>query len=138
MSLDGLSHSQPITGVLKKMQADDRMVRTAPPEVQGNKALGASAMHPDGVQWVEPRSTELGMVTANTTGQTVHQRTLKGQRAAAMQIPTLDIAHARLLLLFNGFTPTEYLVARAEEFAPQQARLIADELERNGLIERVH
>lgn len=77
------------------------------------------------------------MVTANTTGQPIHQRTLKGQRAVAMQSPELDVEHARLLRLFNGFTPTEFLVERAEEFSAQ-AQLIADELERSGLIQRVH
>jgi hypothetical protein len=77
------------------------------------------------------------MPTASTTAQTVHKRTLKGQKAAALRTPELDATHARLLLLFNGFTPTECLIERAEEYTPE-AQLIADELERSGLIERVH
>lgn len=77
------------------------------------------------------------MITASTTAQTVHQRTVKGQKAAATRTPELDSTHARLLLLFNGFTPTECLIERAEEYTPQ-AQLIADELERAGFIARVH
>ncbi|MFY9477978.1 MAG: hypothetical protein WAQ08_10025, partial [Aquabacterium sp.] len=101
------------------------------------KTKAASAKWASSVQCCEPGLKELAMVTAHTTDQAVHQRTLKGQRAAAMQSPELDVEHARLLRLFNGFTPTEFLVERAGEFSPQ-AQLIADELERSGLIQRVH
>lgn len=69
--------------------------------------------------------------------QTVHQRTLKGQMAAAVHPPTLDEAHTMLLRLFNGFTPTEWLVEKASAFFAEPAA-IAQELEHSGLIERVH
>jgi len=87
---------------------------------------------------VQQEQPEIDMITANTVGQTVHRRTRQGQKAAAMQMPTLEGDHARVLRLFNGFTPTVHLVERAEAFAPQRAWDIADELERTGLIELVH
>ncbi|MFY9476459.1 MAG: hypothetical protein WAQ08_02120 [Aquabacterium sp.] len=77
------------------------------------------------------------MATASILTQTVHQRTRKGQMVAAAQPPMLDEAHTMLLRLFNGFTPTEWLVEKASVFLAQPD-VIAQELERSGLIERVH
>lgn len=77
------------------------------------------------------------MSTASTTAPTVHQRTRKGQMAAATLPPMLDEAHTMLLRLFNGFTPTEWLVEKASVFL-SQPDVIAQDLEYSGLIERVH
>lgn len=77
------------------------------------------------------------MTTASTPAQTVHQRTRKGQMAAATQPLMLDEAHTMLLRLFNGFTPTAWLVEKASAFV-SEPEVIARELECSGLIERVH
>ena len=65
-----------------------------------------------------------------------HQRTVKGRMQVLSGVLRLHETQARLLLMFNGFTPTQYLIQLASSHTSQASQLIA-QLEQQGLIEQV-
>jgi hypothetical protein len=63
----------------------------------------------------------------------IHRRTIKGQRAVVSGCTTLSATQTRVLCLFNGVTPTEWLLSMAETILPQPEAAI-DHLEDEGYI----
>lgn len=61
----------------------------------------------------------------------VFGRTVMGQRVAVVSPHTLDDAERRLLLMVNGLTPMDELLALAPELVQAD---VVDKLEREGLI----
>ena len=73
------------------------------------------------------------MSVESETGHRVHRRTEKGQSALVSGCTTLSASQVRLLSLFNGFTPTEWLLSMAEHVLPQPEATI-EQLEEQGYI----
>jgi len=67
----------------------------------------------------------------------IHHRTEKGQLAVAQSTRLLSPEALRLLLLFNGFTPTRHLLTRLQSDMPEAPKVLA-ELEQMGLVRTVH
>lgn len=73
------------------------------------------------------------MSVESETGHRVHRRTEKGQSALVSGCTTLSVSETRLLTLFNGFTPTEWLLSMAERVLPQPEAAI-QHLQEQGYI----
>jgi hypothetical protein len=73
------------------------------------------------------------MSVENTMSPRVHRRTVKGQSAVVSGCTTLSLSQQRVLRLFNGFTPTEWLLAIAEHILAQPEATI-EHLEEQGYI----
>jgi hypothetical protein len=63
----------------------------------------------------------------------IHRRTVKGQQAVVSGCTTLSPTQSRVLCLFNGVTPTEWLLSMAETILPQPEAAI-EHLEDEGYI----
>lgn len=68
--------------------------------------------------------------------QRIHRRTVKGQMMLVCRRCFLGQAQASVLSLFNGFTPTAFLLQRLAS-PVEQVTFVLDELERRGWIEQV-
>lgn len=66
----------------------------------------------------------------------IHKRTAKGQLAILQANPDLSPMQTRLLLMVNGFTPTEWLLALLSSHQSVPDGVVCD-LERGGLIARI-
>lgn len=71
-----------------------------------------------------------------SSGSMIHTRTVKGQRAVLTSHPDLNPLHNTLLRMFNGFTPTEWLLGLLSSNQNVPDHVVCD-LEREGLIARV-
>lgn len=76
------------------------------------------------------------MTTQLSSSSMIHIRTVKGQAAVLSSAPDLNPLHTKLLRMFNGFTPTDWLVKllSSEQSVPDN---VICELERGGLIARI-